>query len=344
VTRHRANPHGVTHRPSPPTSTTRGRTASTIPRRPGHRPRSSRSISRVKCALVLVILVACSGRDRPLAPAPVITLDATPEAAEAAYDAKNWAECASLWTAVGQRATGEQKTGALYDAACCYALDGRPDAAVASLETALAAGYWDVEHMRSDTDLEAVRMHPKWPALEARAAASFAAFEKTLVDPALRRELLALAAKDIAARNKMTGPDDKVGMEAVAVVDRETTARMKQVVAQHGWPGKRIVGVDGANAAWLLVHHADADVAFQKTCLALMEPLVAAGEVTGKDYAFLWDRVAIAEGRKQRYGTQLDGDDVAPLEDPANVDARRKQMGMETLAEYKAFVKQAESK
>jgi hypothetical protein len=298
----------------------------------------------VKRALVLVILVACSGRDRPLAPAPVITLDASPAAAEAAYEAKNWAECASLWTSVAGGATGEQKAGALYDAACCYTLDGRVEPAIASLESALAAGYWDAEHMRTDEDLAPARMHVKWTALEARAAANFAAYEKTLVDPALRRELLALAAKDIAARNQMTSADDKVGMEAVAVVDRETTARMKQVVAQHSWPGKRIVGVDGANAAWLLVHHADADVPFQKACLALMEPLVAKGEVTGKDYAFLWDRVAIAEGRKQRYGTQLDGDDVAPLEDPANVDARRKAMGMGTLAEYQAFVKQAESK
>lgn len=288
------------------------------------------------------MFVACSGRDRPLAPAPVITLDATPEAAEAAYDAKNWAECASLWTAVGGRAAGEQKAGALYDAACCYALDERVEPAVASLEAALDAGYWDAEHMAADEDIAAVRMHAKWPGLEARAAANFAAFEKTLVDPALRRELLALAAKDIAARNAMTSADDKAGMEAVAAIDRETTARMKEVVAKHGWPGKRIVGVDGANAAWLLVQHADTDVAFQKSCVALMEPLVAKGEVTGKDYAHLWDRVAVAEGRKQRYGTHLDGDEVAPLEDPANVDARRKAMGMGTLAEYQAFMKKAQ--
>ena len=269
-------------------------------------------------------------------------LDATPEAAEAAYEAKNWAECASLWTSVSQRAAGDQKTGALYDAACCYALDGRVEPAIATLEAALDAGYWDAEHMVADEDLATVRGHAKWSALEARGTANFAAFEKTLVDPALRRELLAFAARDIAARNAMTSADDKVGMEAVAVIDRETTARMKQVVAQHGWPGKRIVGVDGANAAWLLVQHADADVPFQKACVALMEPLVAKGEVTGKDYAFLWDRVAIAEGRKQRYGTQLDGDDVAPLEDPASVDARRKAMGMGTLAEYRAAVKKSE--
>lgn len=272
-----------------------------------------------------------------------MTLDATPESAEGAYEAKNWSECAAQWMSVSERVTGEQKTGALYDAACCYALDGRVDAAVTTLESALDAGYWDAEHMATDEDLATVRTHAKWPGFLARGTANFAAFESSIKDPALRKELLAIAAKDQAARAAIKSPDDKPAIEVVIAIDREATARMKQVIAQHGWPGKSVVGVDGANAAWLLVQHADADLAFQKSCIALMEPLVAKGEVTGKDFAYLWDRVAISEGRKQRYGTQYDGDDLAPLEDPANVDARRKAMGLGTLSEYKEFVKKAES-
>jgi len=284
----------------------------------------------------LLLLVACGGRSGPAPQTVPLAATITPESAEAAYDAKNWSECAAQWLAVSERATGEQKTGALYDAACCYALDGRVDAAIATLELAFDAGYWDAEHAVTDEDLAAARTHAKWPALEARAKANFAAFEKSLVDPALRRELLALAERDQKARAALASVGDKPAIEAVMAIDREATARMKEVVAKYGWPGKRIVGVDGANAAWFFVQHADADLAFQKACLAQMEPLVAAGEVTGKDFAYLWDRVAINEGRKQRYGTQFDGDDIAPLEDPANVDARRKSVGLSTLAEYKA--------
>ena len=286
---------------------------------------------------LLVLLVAC-GRAKPAAPTVPLAATITPASAEAAYDAKNWAECAAQWTTVADSATADARAGAHYDAACCYALDGRADAAVASLEAALDAGYWDVEHMIADGDLASVRTHAKWPAIEARAKTAFAAFEKTLVDPELRRELLALVEKDQAARAAVTGPTDTANIERMREVDRASTARMKAAVAKHGWPGKRIVGVDGANAAWLLVQHADADLAFQKECLAKMEPLVKTGEVTGKDYAYLWDRIAVAEGRAQRYGTQLVGDDFAPIEDPANVDARRKSVGLSTLAEYKAFV------
>lgn len=295
-------------------------------------------------ACVFALLVACGGRSKP-APPSLVPLESTvtAESAEAAYDAKNWAECAAQWLAVAEHAAGEQKTGALYDAACCYALDGRGDAAVATLDAAFAAGYWDAEHMEADDDLAALRGHAKWPALVARARANFAAFEKSLVDPALRKELLALAAKDQQARAAIKSATDREAIEAVMKLDREATARLKEVVAKHGWPGKSIVGVDGANAAWLLVQHADADAAFQRDCLAKMEPLVKTGEVAGKDFAYLWDRVALAQGRPQRYGTQFEGDDIAPLEDPKNVDARRKSLGLDTLAEYKASVKKAEA-
>jgi hypothetical protein len=298
----------------------------------------------VQRTLWLVVLVAC-GPSSKSPQAPTIPLSATisAESAEAAYDSKNWSECAAQWTTISGQVTGELKTGALYDAACCYALDGRVDAAIASLETALEAGYWDAEHAIADEDLAPVRAHAKWPALETRLKASFTAYEATLVDPALRKELLALAAQDQRARFAIKSADDKPAIEAVMAIDRAATARMKEVIAKHGWPGKKIVGVDGANAAWLLVQHADADPAFQKDCLAKMEPLVQTGEVSGKDYAYLFDRVAIADGRPQRYGTQFDGEDIAPLEDPAKVDERRKSVGLGTLAEYKAFVKKAEA-
>ena len=295
----------------------------------------------LRASLFAVVLAACSRPTRSAPPTIPLADIVTAETAEAAYDAQQWAECADQWTQVGTRSEGDAKAGAFYDAACCFALDGRVDAAVAALEAALDAGYWDVEHMVVDGDLASVRAHAKWPALEARARAAFAAYETTLADAPLRRELLARVAKDQAARDAVTGPTDEAGLARMREVDRENTAFLKEAVAKHGWPGKRVVGVDGANAAWLLAQHAD-DLAFQKECLEKMEPLVAAGEVTAKDYAHLWDRVAVAEGRPQRWGTQFDGDEPAPIEDPANVDARRKAVGLPTLAEYKELLRKAE--
>jgi hypothetical protein len=68
---------------------------------------------------------------------------------------------------------------------------------------------------------------------------------------------------------------------------------------------------------------------------------VDAGEASGQDYAYLTDRVLTGQGKKQIYGTQLsviEGIiDVQPIEDPANVDKRRKVVGLKSMREYLEF-------
>lgn len=51
------------------------------------------------------------------------------------------------------------------NAACCRALNGEADAALASLTRAIDAGYVDVEHLGADTDLTSLHTHPEWSAL-----------------------------------------------------------------------------------------------------------------------------------------------------------------------------------
>jgi hypothetical protein len=117
-------------------------------------------------------------------------------------------------------------------------------------------------------------------------------------------------------------------------IDRKNRARLQQIVATVGWPGTTLVGSDGAHAAWLLVQHADADPPFQKSCLALMRG-ARKGEVAAIDVAYLTDRVRVAEGKKQLYGTQLEHDFTPqPIEDVENVDRRRAEAGLPPLADY----------
>ncbi len=33
------------------------------------------------------------------------------------------------------------------------------------------------------------------------------------------------------------------------------TARLQEIVAEHGWPGRSLAGEDGADAAWLVLQH-----------------------------------------------------------------------------------------
>jgi len=126
-------------------------------------------------------------------------------------------------------------------------------------------------------------------------------------------------------------------LQAATKIDEDNTAWLKQLVDAGGWPTTTLVGKDGAHAAWLLVQHADHNPRFQRQCLDLMAVLPK-GEVSQTDIAYLTDRVLLKEGKKQLYGTQFTSEDgkwkPQPLEDEANVDARRAEAGLPSLAEY----------
>jgi Family of unknown function (DUF6624) len=124
------------------------------------------------------------------------------------------------------------------------------------------------------------------------------------MEPDLWAELLRRAARDQDAR-KRAGHD----WAAVMAVDADNLPWLKRVIAGTGWPGRSLVGEDGAHAAWLLVQHADRDPAFQRSCLGLITEAARHGEATPAELAYLTDRVLLAEGQPQEYGTQMAGRD-----------------------------------
>lgn len=156
------------------------------------------------------------------------------------------------------------------------------------------------------------------------------------VDDALAAELLRRAAEDQAARERYMEAGDA---DAMGRVDAENTAWLQAVVAEHGWPGAALVGEEAAHCAWLLAQHADRAPQFQKQALALLEAAVAAGDAAQRELAYLTDRVLVADGQPQLYGTQyLDDADGGlrprPVADPDWLDERRAAMGMESAADY----------
>lgn len=122
-------------------------------------------------------------------------------------------------------------------------------------------------------------------------------------------------------------------------IDRENTQWLKEVVSKQGWPTISDVGENASQNAWLLVQHADGDPVFQLDVLRMMEPLVVEGEVSSRNYAYLYDRVMLKLTGKQRYATQMwcqDGKmEPQPLEDPEAVAEQRAAMGLEPFEEYR---------
>jgi hypothetical protein len=153
------------------------------------------------------------------------------------------------------------------------------------------------------------------------------------VNAGLRAELLRRMEKDQAARRARDPA-------AMAEADAENLPWLRQLIAEHGWPGASMVGTDGAHAAWLLTQHAGRDPAFQRQCLGLLAAAVETGEATRQELAYLTDRVLLAEGKPQEYGTQVtarDGQTVpVDLRHAEVVDDRRAAMGLGPLADYLA--------
>ena len=168
--------------------------------------------------------------------------------------------------------------------------------------------------------------------------------------PALRQELLNRLERDQAIRNewirKGSDTHDAALQARMREIDSSNTSRMKEIVKQFGWPNPDLVGEDGQDAAFLIVQHAEYE--FQKEMLPLVEAAYKAGTLAGQFYALLLDRVLVREGKPQVYGTQAKSADMwknhepvfEPIEDEANVDKRRAEVGLPSLAEYRSLLKQ----
>ena len=167
-------------------------------------------------------------------------------------------------------------------------------------------------------------------------------------DPALRDELLVMLKDDQRHRRALSdalknGAD--LQSDAIKKLEREqadldasTLARLTKILDNRGWPSTAQVGFEARMAVFLVLQHAPTDV--QEKYLPMARDAARAGKLEPSSLAMLEDRVLMGRGQKQRYGTQLHTDHgkqapgLWPIEDEANVDERRKAVGLEPLADY----------
>lgn len=122
-------------------------------------------------------------------------------------------------------------------------------------------------------------------------------------------------------------------------IDEDNQAWLEQHLDDTGWFTRSEYGEDAEKNAFLIVQHADGNIALQKRVLAMYESLLPKQEVLPEHYAELRDRVTAAENDVQRYGTQLECESgelrlKAPLEDPDKVDQWRAEVGLPSLEDY----------
>lgn len=111
----------------------------------------------------------------------------------------------------------------------------------------------------------------------------------------------------------------------VYLTDTVHGAKLEELVSKHGFPRQSSVGKKCMQQFWLLIQHQDNNLPFQKEALQRCD-------FEKREYAHLFDRIAIAENRKQRYGTQFTIENglpiLSPVEDLANLKSRQAEMNV----------------
>lgn len=125
---------------------------------------------------------------------------------------------------------------------------------------------------------------------------------------------------------------------------RRNTRFLRHLTAEIGWPGRDLVGEDGADAAWLLLQHAGAGVrtldspsnrALRHKCVPLLERAVADGHAHPRHLAHTVDGIRAVEGDPPVYAVlsaaflaEDEGLRLRPGLDAATIDHNRQRIGL----------------
>jgi hypothetical protein len=121
-------------------------------------------------------------------------------------------------------------------------------------------------------------------------------------------------------------------------MDADNLIWLKKLVKDNGIPTVAQVGESGVHWTWLLVQHADDDLQFQISAQPIFAQRQEAGELPADDLAKLTDRVLLAAGKPQRFGTQFDwySGQFTPkgAAKIADIEANRQALGLMRLTDY----------
>jgi hypothetical protein len=267
--------------------------------------------------------------------------------ADSLYDAKDFKNSAATYSEAFKANGWKGMANDRYNAACSYALAGVADSAFFQLERLVTKmNYTNYAHITNDADLKSLYNDKRWQPLLDQVKQNKEKAEANLDKP-LVAMLDSIYSDDQKYRLQIESIEKKYGLDSKEMKDHWKTIHEKDsmnlikvtaILAKYGWLGSDVVGSQGNSTLFLVIQHAD--IATQEKYLPMMREAVKNGKAQGSSLALLEDRVALRQGKKQIYGSQIGRDPVtknyyvSPLEDPENVDKRRASVGLQPLADY----------
>lgn len=262
------------------------------------------------------------------------------------YEAKDYKNSTEYYTKAFMANGGKGLASDRYDAACSWSLAGNVDSAFFQLDRIVTKmNYTNLGHISSDPDLSALHNDQRWNEL-----ISIVKKNKEKAEEGLNKPVVAMLdtifTEDQSYRMQLDGVETKYGRDSKEVKELWTTIQEKDsvnlmkvraILDKYGWMGPQEVGPQGNQTLFLVIQHSELPV--QQKYLPMMREAAKKGNAQPGALALLEDRVALGEGKKQIYGSQIGMDEsgkayLSPLEDPDNVDKRRAQVGLDPLADY----------
>jgi hypothetical protein len=267
--------------------------------------------------------------------------------ASALYQSKDYAASGQKYEEAFAALNGKGAVPDRYNAACSWALADEKEAAFKQLLRIAEAGlYSNYNHLISDPDLKSLYDDPRWEKVKELVKAN-----KEKEEANLDKELVAILDTiyqlDQGYRMQLQEIEEKYGRQSeemkkhwdlINETDAINLTKITKILDERGWLGADVVGREGNQTLFLVIQHAD--IATQEKYLPMMREAVQKGNARAGSLALLEDRVALRQGKRQIYGSQV-GQDMAtgemyvlPLEDPLHVNERRAQVGLPPLEEY----------
>lgn len=267
--------------------------------------------------------------------------------AESLFDAKYFLLAAQKYSKAfevgGWKGTQDDR----YNAALAWALAGNADSAFFQLDRIVQkTNYSNYERISTDNNLSLLYADARWLPLLGLVKQNKSKAEANLNKP-LAHFLDSIQTEDQKYRLQISEVEQKYGHNSQEMKDLWKTIRqtdslnlleVTSILDKYGWLSADVVGANGNQTLFLVIQHSNQVT--QEKYLPMMREAVKNGNAQSSSLALLEDRVALAQGKKQIYGSQIARDSVTqefyvrPLEDPDNVDKRRASVGLQPLSEY----------
>jgi tetratricopeptide (TPR) repeat protein len=266
------------------------------------------------------------------------------EEARTAYANGQYVRAAEAYERAFQQEPGNATQ--YYNAACAWALAGNTHQAFQNLSLAVEAGWYNLQHLRRDPDLNSLHQEDAWQDILSKVE-QIQSEKESQYNQGLKAQLEALFVKDQTLRQVYLSLEQKFGRESPQMdyfwdlmqqEDRKNEAALVAILEEEGWPSIQEVGGKANMAVWLVLQHAPLEV--QERFLPLLIASVKRGESSGRHLATLQDRIRVRKDEAQLYGTQFTFDETIeqnifyPIEDVGNVNTRRAEVDLAPIEEY----------